>query len=249
MLLDAACPAGSAVRFGAWLDAHPDYADTVQDASCEYAAMENGTERVRFLKTNCDRFSRYAADASQTVVYQLWLVDGEVCEGVQRALEPAAARMGTGGVGKARRVFRGGTALDDRSCIAGWFLRAGSCRCKRDCVRLRSPGQRPLGVFRWLSHALLHGRSTGRPEILLHIHVQSAMRLFGCAARRPCGRLGRSIGNPKRRPGRALDHRPRRLCCGWPRQGPSASRKRTDVSRSCSCMLTDNRCAEFHAQI
>ena len=33
MLLDAACPAGSAVRFGAWLDAHPDYADTVQDAS------------------------------------------------------------------------------------------------------------------------------------------------------------------------------------------------------------------------
>ena len=30
---------------------------------------------------------------------------------------------------------------------------------------------------------------------------------------------------------------------------PSASRKRTDVSRSCSCMLTDTRCAEFHAQI
>ena len=47
MLLDAACPAGSAVRFGAWLDAHPDYADTVQDASCEYAAMENGTERAK----------------------------------------------------------------------------------------------------------------------------------------------------------------------------------------------------------
>ena len=91
MLLDAACLAGSTVRFGAWLDAHPDYADTVQDASCEYAAMENGTERVRFLKTNCDRFSRYAADASQTVVYQLWLVDGEVREGVSGALEPAPA--------------------------------------------------------------------------------------------------------------------------------------------------------------
>ena len=91
MLLDAACLAGSTVRFGAWLDAHPDYADTVQDASCEYAAMENGTERVRFLKTNCDRFSRYAADAAQTVVYQLWLVDGEVREGVSGALEPAPA--------------------------------------------------------------------------------------------------------------------------------------------------------------
>ena len=88
MLLDAACPAGSAVRFGAWLDAHPDYADTVQDASCEYAAMENGTERVRFLKTNCDRFSRYAADASQTVVYQLWLVDGAVREGASGVLTP-----------------------------------------------------------------------------------------------------------------------------------------------------------------
>ena len=112
-----------------------------------------------------------------------------------------------------------GTALDDRSCNAGWFLRAGSCRCKRDCVRLRSPGQRPLGVFRWLSHALLHGRSTGRPgDPAAHPRTVRRCGIFGCAARRPCGRLGRSIGNTKRRPGRALDHRPRRLRCGWPRQ-------------------------------
>lgn len=89
-----------------------------------------------------------------------------------------------------------------------------------DCVRLRSPGQRPLGVFRWLSHALLHGRSTGRPGDpgCTSTYSPGDARIFGCAARRPCGRLGRSIGNPKRRPGRALDHRPRRLRCGWPRQ-------------------------------
>lgn len=172
MLLDAACPAGSAVRFGAWLDAHPDYADTVQDASCEYAAMENGTERVRFLKTNCDRFSRYAADASQTVVYQLWLVDGEVREGVSGALEPAQQngnrRSGKSSPGFSWRNRSGRSILHRWMVFTRWLL-----PMQTDCVQLRSPGQRPLGVFRWLSHALLHGRSTGGPEILLHIHVQS----------------------------------------------------------------------------
>ena len=87
-LLDAGCPTNSAEQVGAWLDARPDYMDTVQGTSCEYAGMENGVERVRFLKTGCDRFSRYDAAASETVVYQLWLVDGEVREGASGVLTP-----------------------------------------------------------------------------------------------------------------------------------------------------------------
>ena len=87
-LLDVGCPTNSAEQVGAWLDAHPDYTDTVEGTSCEYAGMENGVERVRFLKTGCDRFSRYYADASETVVYQLWLVDGEVREGASGVLTP-----------------------------------------------------------------------------------------------------------------------------------------------------------------
>ena len=87
-LLDAGCPTNSAEQVGAWLDTRPDYMDTVQGTSCEYAGMENGVERVRFLKTGCDRFSRYDAAASETVVYQLWLVDGEVREGASGVLTP-----------------------------------------------------------------------------------------------------------------------------------------------------------------
>lgn len=49
---------------------------------------ENGIERVRFLIADSDRFSRYFDDASETVVYQLWLVDGVVREGASGVLTP-----------------------------------------------------------------------------------------------------------------------------------------------------------------
>lgn len=173
MLLDAACPAGSAVRFGAWLDAHPDYADTVQDASCEYAAMENGTERVRFLKTNCDRFSRYAADASQTVVYQLWLVDGEVREGVSGALEPAPAEWEPAEWEKLAGFFVAEPLwMIDLASLDGFYAlapadgngTASGCAAPDSGLSVYSDGSVTLCFTE---------EAPGGPEILLHIHVQS----------------------------------------------------------------------------
>lgn len=217
MLLDAACPAGSAVRFGAWLDAHPDYADTVQDASCEYAAMENGTERVRFLKTNCDRFSRYAADASQTVVYQLWLVDGEVREGVSGALEPAPAEWEPAEWEKLAGFFVAEPlwTIDLASLDGFYALAPADANGLRPAAQPRTAASRCIPMAQSRSASRKKHRRPGDPAA--HPRTVRRCGIFGCAARRPCGRLGRSIGNPKRRPGRALDHRPRRLRCGWPR--------------------------------
>lgn len=87
-LLDADCPQAQAEQIAAWLDEHPGYTSKVEGATCEYAIAENGLERVRFLIADSDRFSRYYADASETVVYQLWLVDGEVREGASGVLTP-----------------------------------------------------------------------------------------------------------------------------------------------------------------
>ena len=87
-LLDADCPEAQAEQIAAWLDEHPGYTSKVEGATCEYAIAENGLERVRFLIADSDRFSRYYADASETVVYQLWLVDGEVREGASGVLTP-----------------------------------------------------------------------------------------------------------------------------------------------------------------
>ena len=87
-LLDADCPQAQAEQIAAWLDEHPGYMSKVEGATCEYAIAENGLERVRFLIADSDRFSRYYADASETVVYQLWLVDGEVREGASGVLTP-----------------------------------------------------------------------------------------------------------------------------------------------------------------
>lgn len=87
-LLDADCPQAQAEQIAAWLDEHPGYTSKVEGATCEYAIAENGLERVRFLIADSDRFSRYFDDASKTVVYQLWLVDGEVREGASGVLTP-----------------------------------------------------------------------------------------------------------------------------------------------------------------
>lgn len=87
-LLDADCPEAQAEQIAAWLDEHPGYTSKVEGASCEYAIAENGIERVRFLIADSDRFSRYFDDASKTVVYQLWLVDGAVREGASGVLTP-----------------------------------------------------------------------------------------------------------------------------------------------------------------
>ena len=87
-LLDADCPETQAEQIAAWLDEHPGYTSKVEGASCEYAIAENGIERVRFLIADSDRFSRYSDDASKTVVYQLWLVDGAVREGASGVLTP-----------------------------------------------------------------------------------------------------------------------------------------------------------------
>lgn len=219
MLLDAACPAGSAVRFGAWLDAHPDYADTVQDASCEYAAMENGTERVRFLKTNCDRFSRYAADASQTVVYQLWPVDGEVREGVSGALEPAPAEWEPAEWEKLAGFFVAEPLWTiDLASLDGFYAlapadangTASGCAAPDSGLSVYSDGSVTLCFTE---------EAPGGPEILLHIHVQSGDAAYlGVRLGDRVDALVEALETQKRRPGRALDHRPRRLRCGWPRQ-------------------------------
>ena len=216
MLLDAACPAGSAVRFGAWLDAHPDYADTVQDASCEYAAMENGTERVRFLKTNCDRFSRYAADASQTVVYQLWLVDGEVREGVSGALEPAPAEWEPAEWEKLVGFFVAETALDDRSCIAGWFYALAPADANGTASGCAAPDS-GLSVYSDGSVTLCFTEEApGGPEILLHIHrTVRRCGIFGCGSATVWTPLVEAL-KPKTPSRASIDHRPRRLRCGWP---------------------------------
>ena len=87
-LLDADCPEAQAEQIAAWLDEHPGYTSKVEGASCEYAIAENGLARVRFLIADSDRFSRYSDDASKTVVYQLWLVDGAVREGANGVLTP-----------------------------------------------------------------------------------------------------------------------------------------------------------------
>lgn len=87
-LLDADCPQAQAEQIAAWLDEHPGYTSKVEGATCEYAIAENGLERVRFLIADSDRFSRYFDDASKTVVYQLWLVDGAVREGASGVLTP-----------------------------------------------------------------------------------------------------------------------------------------------------------------
>ena len=87
-LLDVDCPQAQAEQIAAWLDEHPGYTNKVEGASCEYAIAENGIERVRFLIADSDRFSRYSDDASKTVVYQLWLVDGAVREGASGVLTP-----------------------------------------------------------------------------------------------------------------------------------------------------------------
>ena len=240
MLLDAACPAGSAVRFGAWLDAHPDYADTVQDASCEYAAMENGTERVRFLKTNCDRFSRYAADASQTVVYQLWLVDGEVREGVSGALEPAPAEWEPAEWEKLAGFFVAEPLWTiDLASLDGFYAlapadangTASGCAAPDSGLSVYSDGSVTLCFTE---------EAPGGPEILRHIWVCGSATVWTPWSKhwKPKTPSRASIGSSTTTT--ALRMAP---------ASPSASRKRTDVSRSCSCMLTDNRCAEFHAQI
>lgn len=246
MLLDAACPAGSAVRFGAWLDAHPDYADTVQDASCEYAAMENGTERVRFLKTNCDRFSRYAADASQTVVYQLWLVDGEVREGVSGALEPAPAEWEPAEWEKLAGFFVAEPLWTiDLASLDGFY--ALTPAGLRPAAQPRTAASRCIPMAQSRSASRKKHRAARRScctstysPAMRHIWVCGSATVWTPWSKhwKPKTPSRASIGSSTTTT--ALRMAP---------ASPSASRKRTDVSRSCSCMLTDNRCAEFHAQI
>lgn len=249
MLLDAACPAGSAVRFGAWLDAHPDYADTVQDASCEYAAMENGTERVRFLKTNCDRFSRYAADASQTVVYQLWLVDGEVREGVSGALEPAPAEWEPAEWEKLAGFFVAEPlwTIDLASLDGFYALAPADANGLRPAAQSRTAASRCIPMAQSRSASRKKHRAARRScctstysPAMRHIWVCGSATVWTPWSKhwKPKTPSRASIGSSTTTT--ALRMAP---------ASPSASRKRTDVSRSCSCMLTDNRCAEFHAQI
>ena len=89
----------------------------------------------------------------------------------------------------------------------------------------------------------------GGPEILLHIHVQSGDAAYlGVRLGDRVDALVEALETQNAVPGEhwIIDHDD---CAADGPASPSASRKRTDVSRSCSCMLTDNRCVEFHAQI
>ena len=172
-LLDAGCPTASAEQVGAWLDAHPDYTDTVRGASCEYAATENGTERMRFLKTDCDRFSRFLAEASQTVVYQLWLVNGEIREGVSGTLEPLPTDRKPDET-EQLAGFSVTTPLwsIDLTSLDGFYALDPSDAngTVSDCVAPDSG----LSVYSNGPITLCFTKEApGGPELLLHIHVQS----------------------------------------------------------------------------
>lgn len=166
-LLEADCPAEQAAQFAAWLDENPGYEDTVEDAACTYTVMENGIGRVRFFKTDCDRFSQYDANADETVVYQLWLVDGEVRQGMSGVLTPtepelrldedcmlADLRVGQPIWNIDLNEFDGFYAVDSAQ-MTGF---AGDCGW---CDEQYSNGQVTLCFL------------TGGMESLVHVHVQS----------------------------------------------------------------------------
>lgn len=86
-LHERGCSEDTTKRFEKWLDLNPAFQEKVQDAVIEINAFEDGRVRLRFITENNNRFSRYVDDAPETVIYQLWEVDGQVLEGASGVID------------------------------------------------------------------------------------------------------------------------------------------------------------------
>lgn len=164
------CSVDAAIRFADWIEHHPTFQDKIEDADMELKAFEDGTLRLRFITENNDRFSKYADDASQTVIYQLWDVDGHVMEGISGVaqeklpvnLDAVYEQKLAGFHLTCPLWYMDLDALDgfyaiDPACASGF---AANCSIEGSGLNTYSNGEVTLCFT-----------AEGGPEILLHIHV------------------------------------------------------------------------------